>query len=152
MRDEPMHRGTTDAGHPDADDGVVVEWAPFRLADGVDEGALLEASAALQRDFLRHQPGFLRRELLRAAGGGWVDLVFWASQDAADAVVPAIAASPACHAYFRLMVGADPADPAAGVQHLRRVRVYLHTDGTPVAPRHAVDHHRVHEHALPHAG
>ena len=106
-------------------DGVVVEWAPFRLAAGVTEAALVEASEALQRDFLRHQPGLVRRELLRAPDGGWVDLVHWADAAAAEAMVRAAAESEACAAYFRLMEGGvDLADPGAGVVHLRRVRAY----------------------------
>ena len=105
-------------------DGVVIEWAPFRAAAGVSDEAIVAASEALQRDFLRHQPGFVRRELLRGADGQWVDLVQWRDQAAADAVVDAIGSSPACQAYFRLMDGADAADPAAGVLHLRRVRAY----------------------------
>jgi hypothetical protein len=105
-------------------DGAVIEWAPFRLADGVTDAALLEASETLQRDFLQHQAGFVRRELLRGADGQWVDLVYWEDQTAADAVLDAVRSSPICHAYFHLMAGADAADPGAGVLHLHRVRAY----------------------------
>lgn len=110
--------------HDDVPDTVVIEWAPFRLAAGVSEEVLLEASEALQRDFLRHQRGFLRRELLRGPDGEWVDLVHWSDQASADGVVEAVRTSPICHAYFHLMTGADAADPGAGVLHLHRVRVY----------------------------
>jgi len=103
---------------------LVVEWAPFRLAPGVDEVALLEASEALQRDFLAQQPGFLRRELLRGPDGQWADLVYWEDEAAATQVIKAVSASPVCHAYFQLMEGADIADAGAGVFHARRVRVY----------------------------
>ena len=105
-------------------DGVVIEWAPFRAAAGVSDEAIVAASEALQRDFLRHQRGFVRRELLRGADGGWVDVVYWADAGSADAVMGAVAESPACRAYFALMQGADAADPAAGVLHLHRVRSY----------------------------
>ena len=106
------------------DDGVVVEWAPFRLAAGVTDAELVDASEALQREFLERQPGFVRRELLRSADGAWADLVYWRDAASADAVVHAIGESAACRAYFRLMQGADAADPGAGVLHLRRVRSY----------------------------
>ena len=109
---------------PAAGANVVIEWAPFRLAPGVAEATLLEASEALQRDFLSHQPGFLRRELLRGKGGEWVDVVYWESEGAADAVMQDAASSGVCHAYFHLMDGADAANPGAGVLHFRRVRVY----------------------------
>jgi hypothetical protein len=105
-------------------DGAVIEWAPFTLADGVAEATLLDASEALQRDFLAAQPGFVRRELLRAADGGWVDLVVWADAESAERVMEGAGASAACAAYFALMRGADPANPGAGVAHLRRVRAY----------------------------
>lgn len=48
---------------------LVVEWAPFRLAAGAEEPALLEASEALQRRFLDGREGFLRRDLLRGPDG-----------------------------------------------------------------------------------
>ena len=108
----------------DAQMTVVIEWAPFRLAAGVSEAALLDASEALQRDFLQHQPGFLGRELLRGPDGQWADLVVWESRAAAERIMPAMGASPACHAYFALMQGASTADPGAGVLHLERVRRY----------------------------
>ena len=105
-------------------DGAIIEWAPFRLADGVTEAALLEASEALQREFLQHQPGFLRRELLRGTNDEWVDLVTWADRRSADAVLDAVRSSTVCQAYFRLMKGGDTMDPGDGLLHLQRVRVY----------------------------
>lgn len=108
----------------DSVESVVVEWAPFRVATGVPEATLLDASEALQRDFLAHQPGFLRRELLRGDDGQWVDLVYWANEASAKGVIEAVASSPVCQSYFQLMVGGDGIDPSAGVLHARRVRVY----------------------------
>ena len=105
-------------------DGAVVEWAPFRLAAGADEATLLAASETLQRDFLQHQPGFVRRELLRGADGEWADLVVWADERSAAVAMSSAEASPVCHAYFHLMEGGDSMDIGAGVRHLHRVRVY----------------------------
>jgi len=113
--------------HGDSDvprDGVVVEWAPFRTRADVDEATLLEASEVLQRDFLEHQPGFLRRELLRGADGGWVDLVFWQDEQSAAAAMSSAGTSPVCYTYFHLMEGGDCMDTGAGVLHLHRIRVY----------------------------
>lgn len=101
----------------------VVEWAPFTVVEGTDEQQLLAASEALQRDFLARQAGFLKRELLRVDARRWVDLVYWSSRVAADEAMKAAAASPACHAYFGLMV-MEHADPAAGVTILEQVRAY----------------------------
>lgn len=111
------------AAAPARTDTVMIEWAPFRLAEGASEAALLRASEALQEGFLARQPGFLRRELLRGADGRWVDLVYWRSEESAAAAMKVAMESPACHEYFRLM-NADCADPAAGVEHYRRITSY----------------------------
>jgi hypothetical protein len=105
-------------------DGVVVEWAPFRLAEGADAAALLEASETLQRDFLRRQPGFVRRELLRDDAGRWVDVVVWTDHSSAMAAMRAAEASPVCHAYFHLMAGGEEMSAGTDVVHLRRIRAY----------------------------
>ena len=105
-------------------DGVVVEWAPFRLAEGARAAGLLEASEALQRDFLQHQPGFVRRELLRDEAGRWVDLVVWNDHSSAMAAMRAAEASPVCQAYFHLMAGGGETSAGTDVVHLRRIRVY----------------------------
>jgi hypothetical protein len=94
---------------------LTIEIAPFRLAPGVTEAALIAASAALQRDFLAGRPGFLRRELLRT-GEGFADLVLWENAAAAEAAMAEVGRSAACAAYFRLMAAED-ADPTAGVRH-----------------------------------
>lgn len=102
-----------------------IEWAPFLLAEGISEETLLRASATLQDDFLSLQPGFRRRELLRGPGGRqWVDFVVWKDRLSADAALARVAQSPACHAYFQLMVQANLHEPGAGVLHLQQVAVY----------------------------
>ena len=104
---------------------LVIEWAPFRLRDGVTEAELLAASDAIQREFLNRQPGFVRRELTRGAGGLWADVVHWADGGAAEAAMAAAAGSPVCRTFFELMAGAHGgADPAEGLLHLERVRAY----------------------------
>lgn len=102
----------------------VIEWAPFTVVEGTDEQKLVAASEALQRDFLAKRPGFVKRELLRVDARRFVDLVYWTSRDAAEGAIEAAASSPACHAYFGLMVMADHHDPAAGVTMLEPVRAY----------------------------
>ena len=115
-----MHEGTVVSG-----EGMVIEWAPFRLRDGATEAELLDASSAIQRDFLDRQPGFVRRELARAEDGLWTDVVHWTDGEAARAAVQAAASSPVCHTYFGLMAGANGgADPGEGLVLLRRVREY----------------------------
>ena len=99
-----------------------VEWAPFTLKPGVTDEELLRASEALQEDFVKHQPGFIRRELLKGSGREWVDLVYWEDRESAERVAAHAAESPACRAYFEYMEGV--ADPAGGVLHFERRRLY----------------------------
>jgi hypothetical protein len=106
-------------------DDPMIECAPFRLRTGVTEQELLEASAAIQRDFLDRQPGFLRRELVRSDDGLWSDVVHWSDAGSAHAAVEAAASSPVCHRYFHLMAGADGgAEPGEGLVLMRRLREY----------------------------
>lgn len=103
---------------------VVVEWAPFELAEGVDEATLLAASEVLQSEFVSQQSGFIKRELVKANDKQWVDLVYWNSLEEAEQAAKNVANSPVCLKYFELMVGADPDDPSAGVLHLEVVKTY----------------------------
>ena len=116
----PLARAST----PPSSDHVVVEWAPFQLADGAKEAALLRASEVVQREFLSKQPGFIRRELLRGRGNQWVDLVYWTNMEDAKRAMENAAQSAACGAYFELMVAADPSDPSAGVHHFDQLASY----------------------------
>jgi hypothetical protein len=104
-------------------DTITIEWAPFRVRPDVTEAELRAASAALQDEFLVRQPGYLRRELLRGEDGGYVDLVWWQSRAAADAIMEAIAGSAACARFFALLDG-DLSDPAAGIKHFTRIATY----------------------------
>lgn len=91
-----------------------LEYAPFRLKAGVSEADLAKASAALQTEFLAAQPGFVRRELVRA-GDGYADLVLWSSHELAAAAMEKFAQSPVCGRYFSLMDMSGGA--GAGPQH-----------------------------------
>jgi hypothetical protein len=104
---------------------VTLEWAPFTLAAGVTEQELLDASQALQEDFLARQPGFVRRELLKGSGREWADLVYWESAELAQDAMKAAAASAVCLQYFNLLEMADPDHPEAGVAHFAVARSYV---------------------------
>jgi hypothetical protein len=101
----------------------ILEWAPYRLKPGVDEAALLGASERLQRDFLAHQDGFVRRELIKGAEGAYIDLVWWDSFAASQAAMRKAAGSPACKSYMALMDCSDR-DPLHDVQLFGVVRGY----------------------------
>jgi hypothetical protein len=103
--------------------GHVVEWAPFSIREGVGEAALLAASERLQREFLARQDGFVRRELIKGAERGYVDIVWWTSQETAEAAMAKVMESAICRDYFALM---EPhqAEAGAGVLHFRSLRSY----------------------------
>jgi hypothetical protein len=102
---------------------TTVETARIRLHDSATEADLIAASHRFQQEFLSAFPGFLRRELLHAGGRDYLDLVHWASPEAAGAVMEAARQSPACAAYFAVMDMGD-GDPTAGVAHYRSLAVY----------------------------
>lgn len=103
---------------------LVIELAPFSLALNTSESDLLAHSERLEREFLSQRPGYLGRALTQLKDGRWADVVLWASQEAADAVMAHVPDSAACAAYFGCMAGADPADPASGVTHFRSRATY----------------------------
>lgn len=109
---------------PEAAPSLAIEIAPFTLAEGVDEAAMLAASERLEREFLRGTDGYLGRAVSQLPDGRWADVVLWRSPEHAAAVLPRIPESAACAAYFGCMVGADPSDPAHGVSVFRAVRTY----------------------------
>lgn len=102
---------------------VVVELAPFSVAEGVTDERLIAASEDLQAEFLSNQKGFIRRELLRGEGREWMDLVVWADKASAAAAIENAAQSPVCFRFFELMD--ENGDGAGdGVTLLERVKIY----------------------------
>lgn len=80
-----------------------IEWAEFSLRPHVTESTLEAASAAMQRDFLDHQLGFVARQTLILHDGRYADLVTWRDHAAARAAISNATKSSACMAYFSLM-------------------------------------------------
>ncbi len=63
---------------------AVIEILTFRLIEGVEEIAFLEADRRVQAEFAYRQPGMLRRTTARGADGEWLVLDLWRSAQAAD--------------------------------------------------------------------
>jgi len=101
-----------------------IEWAPFTLAEGVDEAALLAASEVLQHDFLSNQTGFLHRELLKGSDGLWVDVISWESRAAVKQAMANAQTNPVCQRYFTLMVPPSGDDPSGGISLFDLVQRY----------------------------
>ncbi len=75
---------------------MIIEHHTFRLADGVAEGAFLDADRRVQTESAPFCPGFIRRTTARSADGGWLIETLWGS--AADAESPERADHPAVRA------------------------------------------------------
>lgn len=102
----------------------IIEFAPFTLAEGVDESTLLATSDALQAEFLTQQKGFIRRELLKAGDGKWADLAYWEDRESVEQAMQNASTNPAALSYFQLMVNTGNDDPSAGVMLLNVTKSY----------------------------
>ena len=101
----------------------IVETARITLRNGISRQDLVIASDRFQTEFLAGYPGFLRRELLAAGDGTYLDLVHWVDRAAADGVIKRAMTSLACQAYFALMEMGD-GDPVQGVTHFESLATY----------------------------
>lgn len=90
----------------------VTVLAPIKLAEGKTEADLLAASAVFQRDFVAHEAGVLRRELVRKPDGTYLDIVQFRSHDDYLDVVKKEMESPICATFFSVMDLSD-FDPEA---------------------------------------
>jgi hypothetical protein len=106
------------------DKDVVIEWAPYIAKEGVSEQDLIQASNAVQAEFLEKQKGYIKRELLKGEGDQWVDLVYWASHDDAQQAMLDVHQSPVCLNYFGMMATVDHDDPSKGVFHYRQKAIW----------------------------
>ena len=100
---------------------AIVEWAPIKLAKGMTEQELLNASATFQRDFLADQPGFVSRELIRKGDGEYVDIIHWRSEADVKAIMAKVEGSQACAAYFSVM---DMSEGSGSVDLYTSLAVY----------------------------
>ncbi len=82
---------------------AITIMAPIKLAPGKTEADLLAASDIFQRKFVAHEAGILRRELVRAPDGTYIDLVQFRSEADVHDVVKKEMQSPDCAAFFSVM-------------------------------------------------
>ncbi|MEQ8472120.1 MAG: VOC family protein [Marinoscillum sp.] len=81
---------------------AIIEWAEFKLKSDVTTDQLMQVSDRLEKEFLIHQPGFLRRELL-TKDEGFVDLIYWASETEAQKAFEVCKEYEVANQYFDLM-------------------------------------------------
>lgn len=93
----------------------VTVLAPIKLAKGKTESDLLAASKTFQRDFVAHESGVLRRELVRKPDGTYLDIVQFRSHEDYLDVVKKEMESPICAAFFSVMDLSD-FDPEAEME------------------------------------
>lgn len=60
---------------------AVIDITSFRLADGMDEQAFLDADERVRTGMLYQQSGLVRATTTRGNDGGWAIIVQWASED-----------------------------------------------------------------------
>lgn len=93
----------------------VTVLAPIKLGEGKTEADLLAASQIFQRDFVAHEAGVLRRELVRKPDGTYLDIVQFRSHEDYLDVVKKEMESPVCAAFFSVMDLSD-FDPDAEME------------------------------------
>jgi hypothetical protein len=76
---------------------------PVTLAENKTEEELLLASHRFHEEFGKHQPGLLRRELVRVEGLQYIDIVQFRSMADAEDIMAKEQESPACQAFFSLL-------------------------------------------------
>jgi len=103
---------------------MVIEMAPFSLADGVNEAQMRAASERLERESLASVPGYLGRMLARRGEREYVDIVLWRSQEDAERMIEVARTSAVCASYFSCMQIDATGDPGESVTHLPVLRTY----------------------------
>jgi hypothetical protein len=101
-----------------------IQLVSVQLKDGVDEKTLLETSDAFQHAFVSKQQGVLKRILMRAKVGGYADLVFFESKEAADRVAAAERNSTECAQFFEIFQPPNEALPDMGVLSFEPLKTY----------------------------
>ena len=74
---------------------TVIEVATFKLADGVSPAQFAPLDAAVERNHVSKQPGFVSRETGYTDQGEWLVVVHWESIDAAEGSMASFANAPA---------------------------------------------------------
>lgn len=88
----------------------IVVLAPVELAEGKTEADLLAASKRFEEEFAKHQPGILRRELVRKSDNSYIDIVHFRSQQDLESVMEKEQTSAVCLDYFSVMKAGDDED------------------------------------------
>lgn len=94
-----------DAARASGTSQPVLEIVTFRLADGVDTAAFLDAARGTEA-MLRDRGALVRRFLTVDETGLWTDVIEWSSRDAALTAAEAVMAEPSFQPFMAMI---DPA-------------------------------------------
>ncbi|WP_291732038.1 hypothetical protein [Leisingera sp. F5] len=83
---------------------VVVEYLEFNLVDGANPDAFLRETLAMD-EVLEGYDGFVARHLARNTDGSWVEVVYWMSQEDAEAALPRFVEDPRTKGFLALVNG-----------------------------------------------
>ncbi|KIC08546.1 hypothetical protein RA19_18955 [Leisingera sp. ANG-M1] len=83
---------------------VVVEYLEFNLIDGANPDAFLRETLAMD-EVLEGYDGFVARHLARNTDGSWVEVVYWTSQEDAEAALPRFVEDPRTKGFLALVNG-----------------------------------------------
>lgn len=100
---------------------AVTVLAPVKLAKGITEADLLSASRKFQSDFVAHQPGVIRRELVKKADGSYLDIIQFRSKKDMEDVIKKEQASEICAEFFAIM---DMSDAEANFEIMQSLATY----------------------------
>lgn len=83
---------------------VVVEYLEFNLVDGANPDAFLRETLAMDA-VLEGYDGFVARHLAKNTDGSWVEVVYWTSQEDAEAALPRFVEDPRTKGFLALVNG-----------------------------------------------
>ena len=102
----------------------VIEFARFRLAEGVDESTLIAAADALNSDFLAMQKGFIKRDLAKASDHEWADIIYWENRESLEQAMHEASNNPAALRYFQLMANTEQPDSSGQMMLMDLAKSY----------------------------
>ncbi len=80
----------------------VAEITEFKTLKVISESSFLEASEAMQKNFLSKQKGYQKRSLLKGEGT-WINIVYWDSMENADAAAKYFMVHPDCKKFLAMI-------------------------------------------------
>lgn len=72
----------------------------YELADGITEDKLLEVAKLIFDEWMTHQPGFIGWEIHSNTSGGYTDIVYWRTKEAAKQAEQNMGAIPHAAEWF----------------------------------------------------